>query len=244
MRKATLLLVSSVLMGLVLSGCGGDGVSSVQVTDEERIASTPEEAIKASLRARAKAVETGDARQFVARMDVPEQASEFMVAAMEFGVALNKFIKNAVEAYGDDIAGKLGHSAPQDSLIDGSNDFLENIDAAKIEVDGDTAVVTHPDEDKPLPMVKRDGIWKTAIPQEDAAQMEKMPKELIEAMVTGMEGALEAINEMEPQIGKLSEDEFVKEYKETEKNNPKMKKMGEAMGAMMMEAMKQGMQQE
>ena len=67
--------------------------------------------------------------------------------------------------------------------------------------------------------------------------MKQMPKEFLAAMTAGTEGMVEVMEQMEPEIGKLNQQEFMQKFGETMMNNPKVQELGKAMGQMMQKAM-------
>lgn len=243
MRYAMLLLVLGLSVSVVLVGCGGDDAAGVNVTDAERSAKTPEDAVRASLLAFVTAINEGKIEQASARMDIPEGLKSFIAAAMKASAISETFQKKAIDAYGEDIVARLNINDMSGSgPFSKDENFKAKIEATKVVVTGDTAAVTHEDEDGPLTMKKIDGVWKLSMSPKELEGINSMPPETMSMMATGMEGTAEVMQQMEPKIGNMSRDEFVTAYKKATEENPKVKKMAEAMGAIMMKAMQDAMQ--
>jgi hypothetical protein len=250
-RYVRLMIALLAVCAILVAGCGKNGADkeNPEKTGDQAAApsitapTTPEEGVRAALDAFGKKMADKDMEAAMTMMDVPPAMKNVMIATVAYAKVAEGFKAKLVKAYGEQAATALGQGPGAGDPGAEFEKMAAMIKDAKITMTGpDTATVTHPDESQPLAMKKVDGRWRISMPDEAAKQMEQMPKDVIDAMAGGMEGMADVMKQLEPNIGKGTLQEFMMQYGQAMQNNPKIKKMGEAMMKMMSEGMQKGMQ--
>ena len=114
-------------------------------------AATPKEAMINMV----KGLANGTEAQFLACFDATEQEARFLKSVFAIMKASREFNAAAVAAYGEEGAKKLsGDKSPFPT-----KDFDKWAETLTINVDGDKATVTSPDQPKPLKLVRKNGAW-------------------------------------------------------------------------------------
>ena len=183
-------LVWLALSGLVLTaGCGGDEPGP---GEELPKAKEPKQALK-NLQT---AIKNSDTDQFMACFDADGDEEKVLRATAEFVFVGTEFSEKMEEEYGED-------ALEDDQDEDSFQAMLEDdwLDEVEIEVDGDTAEVTHPDQKEPLKLVKVDGGWKIATEDTAMTPADASEKDADEAIAM-VEAMTKAFKEVMPMIGK------------------------------------------
>ena len=173
-------LVSSVVL---IAGCGGGDVPTGP-------AATPKEAVTNL----AKGLANGTEAQFIACFDATEQEAKFLKSTFAMMRATKEFNDAAVAAYGEEDAKKLSGGDMSKSPFP-TKDFDKWAETLTINVDGDKASVTAPDQPKPLKLVRKNGAW--------LVKTEDMPptSEKTEAALKMMGAMADVFTKMKARIG-------------------------------------------
>lgn len=178
-------LVWLALAGLVLTaGCGGDEPGP---GEELPKAKEPEQVLE-NLRT---AIKNSDTDQFMACFDADGAEKRVLKATADFVFVGTEFSEKMEEEYGEGVMKDEDEEYPFRGLLD--DDWLDEVE---IEVDGDTAEVTHPDQDEPLDLVQVHGEWKIA------TKLAEDPDENVETAIAMVEAMTKAFRDVMPMIGK------------------------------------------
>ena len=171
-------LVCSVIL---IAGCGGPGDSGPAATPKEAMANM------------AKGLADGNEAQFIACFDATEQEAKFLKSTFAIMKATTEFNAAAVAAYGEEEAKKLSGDMSKSPFP--TKDIDKWVETLTINVDGDKASVTAPDQPKPLKLVRKNGAW--------LVKTEDMPptSEKTEAALKMMGAMADVFTKMKARIG-------------------------------------------
>ncbi len=190
MKRAMLWLV--VVSALALAGgCGKDKNGESESRSRSKPlpeADTPKQVVTNMHTA----LRNGNKDALVACFDAAPEEKELLEAAADFILEVKAFQDAMVDAYGRE-------------SVEGDNEELvamfqsDWVDKMTFEITGDTATATHPDEDEPLELVRKDGVWKVKVDklQVGAEDENEDPAEAIKMM----EGMVKIYRETRPNVG-------------------------------------------
>ena len=214
MKQVTLLLA----VAMIVVGCGGG--TGGTASGLPGAGATPKDTLKSMVAS----IQSGDSARFVDCFKANDDAKRVLVELVSFAKTSLDFGKKIEATYGKEAAAKFNQ---------GDTDFttlVDNAEKAEVKIDGDKAVLTIPDNDKPMTMVKDGAVWRL----EEKGMSDMKPEQadmalkMFGPMKTAMENAMSKIGaEGEtPETIKAAMDAEMKKaamemMKEVMKNMPK-----------------------